>query len=192
MSNSESNQDPSGPSSSKTKTAESRVLSNERAWTAIIVGVVLLTAVFALGRSGPSPSKSKSEPQRAKAAPLLSPEAVPLVTGEEPVQDLFVKAGCVVCHTIPGIAGANGRVGPELLLRITGPDRLADPKYRGKAKTVREYIVESILSPSAYVVPGYPDRTMPNWYGQKLSAGAVEKIATYLEHIPAPDRSSGG
>ncbi len=192
MSNSESNQDPSGPSSSKAETAESRVLSNERAWTAIIVGVVLLTAVFALGRSGPSPSKSKSEPQRAKAAPLLSPEAVPLVTGEEPVQDLFVKAGCVVCHTIPGIAGANGRVGPELLLRITGPDRLADPKYRGKAKTVREYIVESILSPSAYVVPGYPDRTMPNWYGQKLSAGAVEKIATYLEHIPVPDRSSGG
>ncbi len=192
MSNSESNQDPSEPSSSDDERAESRVLSNERAWTAIIVGVVLLTAVFALGRSGPSPSKSKSEPQRAKAAPLLSPEAVPLVTGEEPVQDLFVKAGCVVCHTIPGIAGATGRVGPELLLRITGPDRLADPKYRGKAKTVREYIVESILSPSVYVVPGYPDRTMPNWYGQKLSAGAVEKIATYLEHIPAPDRSSDG
>ncbi|HXF91792.1 MAG TPA: c-type cytochrome [Nitrospiraceae bacterium] len=192
MSNSESNQDPSEPSSSDDERAESRVLSNERAWTAIIVGVVLLTAVFALGRSGPSPSKSKSEPQRAKAAPLLSPEAVPLVTGEEPVQDLFVKAGCVVCHTIPGIAGATGRVGPELLLRITGPDRLADPKYRGKAKTVREYIVESILSPSVYVVPGYPDRTMPNWYGQKLSAGAVEKIVTYLEHIPAPDRSSDG
>jgi hypothetical protein len=192
MSNPESDQEPPERSSSDDEEAESRALSNERAWTAIIVGVVLLTAVFALGRSGPTPPKSKSEPQRIKAVPLLLPEAVPLVTGEEPIQDLFVKAGCVVCHTIPGIAGANGRVGPELLLGTTGPDRLADPKYRGKAKTVREYIVESILSPSVYVVPGYPDRTMPNWYGQKLSAGAVEKIAAYLEQIKAAGRVGDG
>jgi hypothetical protein len=33
---------------------------------------------------------------------------------------------------------------------------------------------------------------MPNWYGQKLSAGAVEKIAAYLEQIKAAGRVGDG
>jgi hypothetical protein len=60
---------------------------------------------------------------------------------------------------------------------------LADPNYGGEAKTVHDYIYESILSPGAYVVPGFPDHVMPRWYGQKLSAGALEKIAAYLESL---------
>jgi hypothetical protein len=32
-----------------------------------------------------------------------------------------------------------------------------------------------------FVVPGYPANTMPTWYGAKLSALALEKIASYLE-----------
>ena len=106
---------------------------------------------------------------------------VPLVTGEEPIQELFVRAGCPVCHQIPGIVGANGQVGPPLWLGKTGATRLADPRYRGQAQTVRDYIVESIVSPGTYVVPGFPANTMPVWYGRKLSADALTKIASYLE-----------
>ncbi len=106
---------------------------------------------------------------------------VPLVTGEEPIQELFVRAGCPVCHQVPGIAGAQGQVGPPLWLGKTGAMRLADPQYHGEAKTVREYIVESIMSPGVYVVPGFPANTMPVWYGRKLSASALEKIVSYLE-----------
>ncbi len=108
---------------------------------------------------------------------------VPLVTGEEPIQVLFVRAGCVVCHRIPGIAGADGKVGPPLWLGKTGAARLADPQYRGQAQTVREYIVESVVSPGTYVVPGFPADTMPAWYGRKLTAGALDKIAAYLELV---------
>jgi mono/diheme cytochrome c family protein len=108
---------------------------------------------------------------------------VPLVTGEEPIQQIFVRAGCVVCHTIPGIAGADGRVGPPLWLGKTGASRLADPQYRGEAKTVRDYIAESIMSPGVYVVPGFPADTMPVWYGRKLSAAALDKIVSYLEAV---------
>lgn len=108
---------------------------------------------------------------------------VPLVTGEEPLPQLFARAGCPVCHTIPGIPGAEGRVGPKLVLGETGPARLADPRYQGQAKSVHEYVIESILNPGVYVVPGYPDRTMPPWYGQKLSAAALDKIALYLESL---------
>ncbi|MCI0568736.1 MAG: c-type cytochrome [Acidobacteria bacterium] len=122
-------------------------------------------------------------PERVEPILPLTPAMVPLVTGDEPLAQLFAKAGCPVCHTIPGIPGAEGRVGPKLVLAQTGPARLADPRYRGQAKSVREYVVESILNPGAYVVPGFPDRTMPSWYGQKLSAAALEKIATYLESL---------
>ena len=74
-------------------------------------------------------------------------------------------------------------MGPKLVLGSTGPLRLSDPTYRGGATTVREYVMESILNPGAYVVTGYPDRVMPQWYGKKLSAGALEKIVTYLERL---------
>jgi hypothetical protein len=58
---------------------------------------------------------------------------------------------------------------------------LVDPTYRGHAKTVHDYVVESVLEPGLFVVPGYPSGTMPTWYGAKLSALALEKIASYLE-----------
>ena len=77
--------------------------------------------------------------------------------------------------------GADGKVGPPLWLGKTGASRLADPQYRGQAQTVREYIVESVVSPGTYVVPGFPADTMPVWYGRKLTAGALDKIAAYLE-----------
>jgi mono/diheme cytochrome c family protein len=119
----------------------------------------------------------------AEAAPRLVPAMVPLVTGEEPMPELFTRAGCVVCHTIPGIPAAEGRVGPKLILGLNGPKRLADPEYHGDATTSHDYIYESILSPGTYVVPGYPDHVMPRWYGQKLSAAALDKIAGYLESL---------
>jgi hypothetical protein len=140
-----------------------------RAWTFLIAGIVLLGATCAVLRPAP--------------VPQLDPAMIPLVTGEEPTDVLFIKAGCPVCHTIPGIRGADGRVGPKLVLGTTGPRRLADPRYRGQAKTVREYVVESVLSPGAYVVTGYPDQAMPRWYGQKLSAAALEKMAGHLERL---------
>jgi hypothetical protein len=110
---------------------------------------------------------------------------VPLVTGDEPISAVFTRAGCPVCHRIPGISGADGRVGPPLLLGSTGPERLRDPAYRGQAKTIHDYVVESVMEPGVYVVPGYPANTMPTWYGAKLSALALEKIAAYLERQTA-------
>lgn len=110
----------------------------------------------------------------------LAPDRVPLVTGDEPINEIFTKAGCAVCHTVPGIPGADGRVGPPLIVGTTGPARLADPSYRGHAQTVHDYVIESVLDPGVFVVPGYPSGTMPTWYGAKLSGLALEKIAAYL------------
>lgn len=48
---------------------------------------------------------------------------------------------------------------------------------------MHEYIVESVLEPQQFIVHGYPEHTMPAWYGSKLSALALEKIASYLEQL---------
>ena len=140
----------------------------ERLLTPLIMITLLLGTLFAL-RSTNSSSVT------------LAPNRIPLVTGDEPITEIFTRAGCAVCHTIPGIPGADGRVGPPLLLGATGPARLADPSYRGRAQTVHEYVIESVIEPGVFIVPGYPSGTMPIWYGAKLSALALEKIASYLE-----------
>jgi hypothetical protein len=131
------------------------------------------------------------QPPVASTPPIVAPEMVPLVSGEEETALIFTRAGCPVCHRIPGIIGAEGRVGPPLWLGASGPGRLRDPQYRGKAKTVHEYIVESVIDPGVFVVPGYPAQTMPTWYGAKLSALALEKIATYLEAQTADESVQG-
>jgi hypothetical protein len=149
----------------------------ERLITPLIIVVLIVGTLLAL-RSTQSPPVT---PVPVPPVVALVPEMVPLVTGDEPIREIFTKAGCAVCHIVPGIPGADGRVGPPLQLRTTGPVRLADPTYRGHATTVHEYVVESVIEPGVFVVPGYPAGTMPTWYGAKLSALALEKIASYLE-----------
>ncbi|MDH4083134.1 MAG: hypothetical protein OEV99_06735 [Nitrospira sp.] len=151
-------------------------------WMAI--GLVALSAVWALR----TPPASRPTPSHS-APPTLPAGTIPLVTGDEPIADVFTRAGCSVCHIIPGIPGANGRVGPPLVLGTTGLERLTDPGYHGNAQTVHDYIVESVLEPQQFVVHGYPEHTMPNWYGSKLSALALEKIALYLTRQTEADLS---
>jgi len=108
-----------------------------------------------------------------------------MADGTEPVDQIFQKAQCVACHTIPGIPGAKGTIGPVLEEGTNALLRMKDKDYKGSAKTVPDYIMESIVSPSAYVVKPYPDNTMPKIFGQKLSAGAIKKIVDYLSQVKA-------
>lgn len=152
------------------------VRTRDRLVAGIAIGLVVLSVWWALydpRSSGPTPTQSTN--------PALIPEAISLVTGDEPLVEVLTRPGCPVCHIIPGIPGATGQVGPPLVLGTTGAQRLQDPRYRGEAKTVHEYIIESVLDPQRFVVQGYPAHTMPTWYGAKLSALALEKMASYLE-----------
>jgi cytochrome c5 len=65
-------------------------------------------------------------------------------------------AQCWACHTTasspcPNLAGVGDRA----------PDRIASAEYTGDATTAAEYILESIQTPSKFVVPGFPDHVMP-------------------------------
>jgi hypothetical protein len=149
----------------------------ERSITPLIVIALLLGTLLALRSTHPT----SVTPVPSSSTEALAPDLVPLVTGDESILEIFTRAGCSVCHMIPGIPGTGGRVGPPLILGTTGLERLSNPAYRGRAKTVHDYVIESVIEPGLFVVPGYPSDTMPTWYGAKLSAIALEKIASYLE-----------
>src|SRR5438094_8338999 len=129
------------------------------------------------------PEKDRAKPAGAPGAPGAPVAGAPVVTGDEPVNEIFTKALCFACHTIPGIPGAVGAVGPKLVEKTNAPTRLKDPNYKGNATTVREYIMESILTPSMYVVKPYPDNIMPKDFGKKLNAAAINKIINYLSQL---------
>lgn len=58
--------------------------------------------------------------------------------------------GCILCHD-PKLKRA-----PELVnMPITSEERLKDTRYKGKAKSGEEYLRESMVEPSAFVVAGY-------------------------------------
>jgi cytochrome c2 len=122
------------------------------------------------------PEADRPKQQEEKSGPA----SALLADGTEPVDQIFAKAQCVSCHTIPGIPGATGTIGPKLVEGTNAPGRIKDKEYKGTAKSTSDYIMESIVSPSAYVVKPFPDNTMPKVFGQKLSAGALKKIVDYL------------
>jgi len=75
-----------------------------RSITPLIVVLLLLGTLLALRSLSPSASE-KPAPAPPVAVPVLG--MVPLVTGDEPITEIFTKAGCPVCHVVPGIPGAD-------------------------------------------------------------------------------------
>src|SRR5262245_4255495 len=89
-----------------------------------------------------------------------------VLAADAPVED-FVRAGqdifygkgtCALCHEIgkpgercPDLAGVGERAGT----------RLKEERYKGKATNGAEYLVESVMDPTAYVVEGYQPSMPP-------------------------------
>ena len=114
------------------------------------------------------------------------------VTGTESIEQMINTLGCPLCHTIPGIEGAVGELGPKLFEKISAPKRIKDPNYKGKATNTREYVRESILDPGAYVVfneaegEPFPDGLMPTTFSQMLSVQALDKLVDFISQTEAP------
>lgn len=100
------------------------------------------------------------------------------------------KGGCAACHTIPGVAGAVGSIGPDLTNagKLTIEDLKKDG-YAGKATTTAEYIRESIVEPNAFVTPKCPSGpcgkgVMPATLAQMLSADELTAVVEYISGLP--------
>lgn len=109
-------------------------------------------------------------------------------SSSEPVaqgQALFnaTPPACFACHSIsPGVNLA----GPSLAdIGTRAAAIIAAPGYKGKAKTVEEYIHESIVEPSAYLVPGPTYSAsgrsfMPDNFGKELKPEQIDQLVAYL------------
>jgi hypothetical protein len=108
------------------------------------------------------------------------------VTGAEPIEEFINTLGCPLCHTIPGVEGAVGELGPKLHEKINAPNRIKDSRYKGKATNTKEYVRESILDPNAYIVMNaeenelFPEGLMPQDFKNKLSVDAIDKLVDFI------------
>jgi hypothetical protein len=115
-------------------------------------------------------------------------DAPVFVTGAEPIEEMINTLGCPLCHTIPGIEGAVGELGPKLHEKINAPNRIKDPNYKGKAKTGRDYVRESILNPNAYIVfneaegEPFPEGVMPADFANKISVSGLDKLVDFISN----------
>jgi mono/diheme cytochrome c family protein len=85
-------------------------------------------------------------------------------------RQLFRQLDCGRCHVIDG---GGGSLGPDLShIGTAGAGREA-------GVSAEDYTRESILSPGAYIVPGYND-VMPRGLAQRLSQSDLDALVLYL------------
>jgi nitric oxide reductase subunit C len=139
---------------------------------------------------------SRIDNQKWPPRPILvsgTPQAVelggpqPQAASADPVAlggALFRRSppACFSCHSIQeGVM----LVGPSLAgLASRSAKTISSPAYKGTARTPEDYIRESILHPSAYVVPGPTfsaggQSIMPP-YDQVLKPGEVDQLVAFL------------
>lgn len=135
----------------------------------------------------PRPILVSAATPQALAFGTPAPEAAstdPIAIGEA----LFRRSppACFGCHsTQPGVQ----TVGPSLAgLGGRAAETVTSPGYKGTARTPDEYIRESILHPSAYVVPGATfsaggQSIMPAIYQDMLKPADIDHLVAYLETL---------
>ena len=121
----------------------------------------------------------------------VPPAARPTTASDNPIalgERVFRSAvpACTACHsTAPGVnlAGPSlaGLVGRSSALLTSGD-------YKGKASDVEGYIRESLVSPSAHVVPGAMysangQSFMPDTYGKSLTPEQITQLVAYLSSL---------
>jgi mono/diheme cytochrome c family protein len=125
-------------------------------------------------------------PDRQQAPVLAGPPVGTDITQQLPAGDaakgeaLATSQGCVGCH----VASTTG---PAWLPKPDQPGigaraetRFTDAGYTGKATSPDQYLLESIVDPSAYKVPGFDTVQMPATYGQALTAQDAADLIAYM------------
>ena len=163
---------------------------SERPLPNIFLGWILLWLMSALLLTiYPFPTRATMNPQRSTPPYIVaepkssepSEEAAPVTQEDAPAAELLVNNGCGGCHTIQGVEGMAGVVGPDLSqIGANAAQRLEDPAYTGSATTPEEYIHESIVQSDLFVVADYPAGVMPLTFGDTLSPEDLDAMINFL------------
>lgn len=132
-------------------------------WMLIVMGILLLSGALFFARQV-LPARSAPSPQQD--------------TGAATAQ-AFARGGCAACHTIPGVPGAAGLVGPNL--SAIG----SEAGNRASGLSAEDYIRQSILDPAAFIAPVCPNgdcpaNVMPPNLAERLTSNDLDLIVAYL------------
>lgn len=117
--------------------------------------------------------------------PAAKPQ--PLTSASDNTEQIVEKMVCIACHKIPGLSNAKvGMIGPLLIMKTSAANRIKSPEYqkavkegRAHATTPREYVLESITDPGAFIVPGFSDDMIKD-YKHKFTLAEFDKLIAYL------------
>ncbi len=155
------------------------------AWVGLLVltGILVWLVWTLLSRTDAGTADSQAMALARAQLPTLVASLPSPTPGCRPVD---LPIACGGCHTIDGTSAA-GVTGPDLThIASVATQRINDPAYVGAAKSAADYIRESILQPSAFVVPGEgygrPEGTslMPVSAGESLQAPELDRLVADL------------
>jgi mono/diheme cytochrome c family protein len=158
-------------------------LGVRRMW--LNVALFSLQATIAYSIVGNLVPQIESRPQ---AELQLSSDATPEQLVKAGQQIFYGKGTCALCHSVEPSEAARCPIlgaGPQgAPIGTRAEERVKAADYKGKAKDGAEYLVESLIDPSAYVVQGFPP-IMPaiNKPPIGLNNDEIAAVAAFLESI---------
>lgn len=141
------------------------------AYVASVAGVTAAAAPAPAPAPAPTTTTNTTTTTTAATTTTTTPAGAPSAATLALGKSVFAANGCGGCHTLKA-AGSGGNIGPIL-------DHLpADAKTAGQDEAA--YIRASIVTPNAYIVPGFPANTMPGNFGQVLKPNQLDALVAYL------------
>lgn len=148
-----------------------------------LLGVLVIgTVIFAACSSGAKEERPPTQTVAPTAAVTNTPSGAATAAPTQSTgggagdtakgQQLFTSLGCVGCHS----TGSNQILGPGM----AGVKARAATRKPGMS--AEAYIEESIRTPNAFVVEGFPANVMPATFGN-LSADEIKNLIAYLESL---------
>lgn len=157
-------------------------------------GVLLATAwlYHESDRVGPAVKQFLARPRKSPVAPAAMPEELAKVgrtiAAGEGGASRVTRGRCLLCHTlgrddVPGFGPTLFAVAEMAKTRVAAPATNAGAS-RSRARTSVEYLVESLVCPSCFIVPGFGEEgshdrvsPMPRFQKPPAALSALELVA---------------
>ena len=138
--------------------------------TAVVLSLVLIVVVLALTACGGGSQPAAAGGNVDNGKKLFNGPAIASAG----------SAGCITCHSLEK---GKTLVGPSMagIATVAAAD-IKSVDYKGTAKSVEEFLKESIVSPDVMVTQGFQPGIMPKTY-TKLSAQELNDLVAYLQTL---------
>ncbi len=107
-------------------------------------------------------------------------EEIPPAPDQETAVALINKGGCAGCHTIAGVEGAMGSLGP--------PWCVPAQKVQSGAENL-DYLRTAIVDPNAVIAEGFPANIMPQNFGELFTPEEVETLVAFIANLQCEGES---